>query len=94
MRMGRSVAGTIDAIVWDRIQAPPFTLKAWNLAPANGVPFAKYEEFGSEAVGFAQTVIWGAADGRTLWAVSFIDEGRLAALAAALVALGGTRRGV
>lgn len=91
LRETGSVADTIDAIVWERIQAPPFALKAWNLAPDNGVPFAKYEEFASEAVGFAQTVIWGAIDGGTLWAVSFIDEARLEELARALVALAAPR---
>jgi hypothetical protein len=91
LRPDRDVADTIDAIVWDGIQAPPFTLKAWNLAPANGVPFAKYEEFGSEAVGNVQTVVWGAAGSRTLWTASFVAEERLAELAAALVAVAGPR---
>jgi hypothetical protein len=91
LREGHGVAETIEAIVWERVQAPPFTLKAWNLTPANGVPFARYEEFASEAVGLAQTIQWGAVDERTLWTVSFVDEARLEDLARALVSLAGPR---
>jgi hypothetical protein len=91
LRPDRDVADTIDAIVWDGIQAPPFTLKAWNLAPADGVPFARYESFGSEAVGNVQTVVWGGADGRILWTVSFVAEERRAELAAAHGADAGPR---
>lgn len=91
LREDRTVADTIDAIVWEGIQAPPYTLKAWNLAPDNHVPFAKVEEFGSEAVGTVQTLVWGAVDGRTLWTISFVDEAGLEALATALVALAGPR---
>lgn len=89
LRDGLNLTDTINAIVWEGIQAPPFTLKAWNLAPANGVPFAKYEEFGSEAVGNAQTIVFGGRDSRTLWTVSFVDDARLEQLARALVDLAG-----
>jgi hypothetical protein len=91
LRDDRNIADTIDAIDWERVQAQPFTLKAWNLSPANGVPFAKYEEFGSEAVGNAQTLIWGQNGGRTLWTLSFVGDDGLEALAQALVAVTGPR---
>jgi hypothetical protein len=86
-----SMADTINDLVWEGIQRPPYTLKSWNLMPANRVPFAKYEEFGSEAVGNAQTIIFGGSDDRTLWTVSFVDEARLEELSHALVALTGSR---
>ncbi len=81
----RALPDTIAAIVWERIQAPPFRLISWNLAPTNGVPFAHFEQFGSEAIGNVQTIVWGATDGHTLWTISFRDEQGLQALADALV---------
>ncbi len=86
-----NVADTVNALVWEQIQAPPFTLKAWNLAPPNGVPYAHYTHFGSEAVGNAQPIVFGGRDSRTLWTVSFVDDARLEELARALVALTGPR---
>jgi hypothetical protein len=91
LRDDRTVADVIDAIVWEGVQTPPYTLMAWNLAPDNGAPFARCEAFASEAVGTAQTVVWGAVDGRTLWSVSFVDEARLEELSRAIVALAGPR---
>jgi hypothetical protein len=89
LRQGASMADTIDAIVWEHVQRPPFELQAWNLAPDNDVPFARYEHLASEAVGNAQTIVWGGADDATLWEISFVDEERLEELAGALVALAG-----
>jgi hypothetical protein len=81
----RTVPDTIASVVWERIQEPPFRLIAWNLAPVNDVPFARFEHFGSEAIGNVQTLVWGAADGDTLWTISFRDEAGLQALADSLV---------
>ena len=89
LKSGRGVADTIDAIVWEGIQRPPFTLKSWNLVPANGVPFARFEQFGSDAVGSVQTLVWGGADDQTLWTIAFADDARLEELARALVSLTG-----
>ena len=84
------MAEAINELVWEHVQTPPFTLHAWNLAPPNGVPYAWYEQFGSEAVGTAQVVVFGGRDDRILWTVSFIDD-RIQELARALVALAGPR---
>lgn len=86
LRPDLNIRDTIDAIVWERVQAPPFELIAWNLDPGNDVPYARYEHFASDAVGNAQTIIWGGADDETLWEISFVDEERLERLAQALVA--------
>ena len=84
---GTSMSALIDDLVWDRVQEPPFTLRAWNLTPDNDVPFAWYEHFGSEAVGNAQTIIFGHASGDVLWTVSFTSDERLEELARSLVAI-------
>lgn len=91
LRDGLGMVDTINDIVWEGVQRPPFTLKSWNLAPDNGVPFAKYAEFGSEAVGSVETIVFGGRDDRTLWTLSFVDDARLEELAGALVALAGSR---
>lgn len=88
LRPDLNIRDTIDAIVWEQVQAPPFELIAWNLDPENDVPFAHYEHFASDAVGNAQTIIWGGADDDKLWEISFVDEERLERLANALVAVG------
>lgn len=87
LRSGFGVADTIDKIVDDAVETPPFRLISWNLEPANEVPFARFEHLGSEAIGNVQTIFWGAEGGNTLWEISFFDVDSLATLAAALVDL-------
>lgn|GEM_PF-3404649 len=84
---GYSMAGTIQQIVDDGVETPPFRLISWNLDPANAVPFAHFEQLASEAVGNAQTIVWGSATGRTLWEISFVNVDDLETLAAALIAM-------
>lgn len=84
-----NTAETINDLVWERVQTPPFTLNAWNLMPPNGVAFAQFEQFGSEAVGNTQVVVFGGRDDHTLWTLSFVDDARLQELARALVSLAG-----
>lgn len=88
LRHDRNVRDTVDAIVWERVQAPPFTLLAWNLDPPNDVPFARYERFANDAIGNAQSIVWGGSEDDTLWEISFVDEDRLERLARALVTVG------
>jgi hypothetical protein len=91
LKSGAGVPDTIDALIWDGIQTPPFTLKAWNLAPVDGVPFARYERFGNDAVGTMQELVFGGRDDRTLWTIAFTDDAGLEELARGLVALAGPR---
>lgn len=87
LRAEFEVAETVELIVNERVESPPFRLISWNLDPANAVPFAHYEHFASEAVGSAQTIIWGDASGSVLWEISFVSESSLQDLAQALIAL-------
>ncbi len=87
LREGYMVPDTIDAIVWQRVQAPPFELLAWNLEPANAVPFARYERFAGDAVGDVQSIVFGGHGDTVLWEVSFVDEDRLEELSRALAAM-------
>lgn len=90
LKPGYGMQGTVDQIVTEHVESPPFTLLAWNLDPDNGVPFAHYEHLASEAVGNAQTITWGGAGDTTLWQISFVGEDRLEELARAMVAMAGS----
>jgi hypothetical protein len=89
LRPGFALDETIERIVDRIIEAPPSRLIAWNLDPADGIPFARYEHMASEAVGNARTITWGRNGTSTLWEISFVDDARLEELARAIVALAG-----
>jgi hypothetical protein len=86
VREDLAIVTPLSLLVEDLETRPPFTLRGWNLVPANGVPFADVEVFGSDAVGMARSIYWGRADGRYIAVISHVDPAALEAMA---VALGG-----
>lgn len=57
LKPGLQPADVVDKLVYSALDLPPFTLRAWNLTPISGKPWALYESFGSDAVGNVQNLV-------------------------------------
>lgn len=87
LKQEHTPAEAIRLAVEEYETTPPFTLQAWNLEPDSGTPYARFETFGSDAVGMARNVMWGDADGEHVAIISCIDERGLEAMANALAVI-------
>lgn len=79
---GLNAADVIDSIVYRELDRPPFTLRAWNLTPPSGYPWALYESMGNDAIGFVQTLV--VCDGASVLTLSGVSDDLIKTFAQAI----------
>lgn len=84
VKNGIAPAAAIRQAVEQFETMPPFTLYDWNLEPDVDTPYARFETFGSDAVGMAQNVMWADAAGEHVAIISCMREAGLEVMAEAL----------